>query len=602
MNNVIVLLMDSVFCACLGKQRTEISSTPFIDKLISEGTFIPNMYSFGPYTNAATKGLFCSNPTLEDYGYYYGINASEYNHYRFFKENGYETYGFYYPYYLLSNKTTKNIDHSIYTGGFVFQAIWKGNLEYYSTIQKQRNLLNTEYKLVYKFLELLFECWTEYYENLINNPESNVMLAKYLDQIKVKQSLSAIKEQCLAYKNDHKKYTDNLLKLGMKHTLANIDCLDRKKFANQEFLKGMVYKQNKSIIDFIQNKTRVLNLRNNHIDKKIFLYSILECIKTRKMTPLRYLYNIYSCYNSQNKMISNTFKGVWQEMPSAKTQIKAGMNFLSMRNESKKPFYMFFHILDAHERISYFSYDCENIDLISKEFKLAESVAKYCGNKFKGSLIYQMSLRYIDSCIEEMFNYLKEQNLLDNTTVMIMADHGSSYTYFPIRNSVVNNFHKENYNIPLILWQKDNKHMGNFNGLYSSMDAFPTLISMLGLKKPDNFWGVPVWDKSSGRDYIITEYMGPGCPDMLTKTAWLSIRNKKYMLAYKVKLNRPFSRKMICEAYRIDKDPYELNNLKHTIDFSDAEIKSLIDKIENRFNQICVNKDDFIKNLDKLKI
>lgn len=94
MNNVITILVDSVFSECISSRKTKASSTPFIDTLLKDSIYTPNMYSFGPYTNAATKGLYCSVPTLEDYGYYFGINASEYNPYRLFKENGYETYGF----------------------------------------------------------------------------------------------------------------------------------------------------------------------------------------------------------------------------------------------------------------------------------------------------------------------------------------------------------------------------------------------------------------------------------------------------------------------------------------------------------------------------
>ena len=109
-DNVIVILLDSVYSQCLGTGRTERSSTPFIDRLITEGLYTPNMYSMGPYTDAATKALFCSEPTMNGFGYYFGINASK-NHFEVFHDNGYEIFGFYYPYYHVGRKTSKIIDH-----------------------------------------------------------------------------------------------------------------------------------------------------------------------------------------------------------------------------------------------------------------------------------------------------------------------------------------------------------------------------------------------------------------------------------------------------------------------------------------------------------
>ena len=599
MNNVIVILMDSVYSECLGTGRTEKTSTPFLDKLKKEGIFIPNMYSFGPFTNAATKGLFCSTQTLNDYGYYFGINASKYNHFKVFKESGYETYGFYYPYYLISKENTKNIDHSIYTSGFVFKSVWRGNFEYYSEIIKERGLNSEEYSLLIHFLEMMFGCWIEYYENMIKIPETTVMLDEYIDITLVKVSLDRLKYQYILFQENLENYINGVLSLGMNHELAKIDCVDVGEFVDKKFLQDVVYVRNKNKIKYIQKRTKTLNKKNNKISVKRSLNSIINFIKTRNKNELRYLYNCYCSRNTQNKMIRDSFNGIWQEMPSAKTQIRAGIEKLSKRGNDDIPFYMFFHILDAHERVSYFSYDQKDVDVIDKEFEMAYNVAKGCGSKFKGSLVYQMSLRYIDSCIEELYTYLERKNILDKTTIMVLSDHGSSYSYFPLRNDVVNNFHKENYNIPTIIWQKRNNYNHQYNGLYTSMDAFPTLIELVNINKPKEFLGKAVWDLPEGRDFVITEYMGPGCPDMLTKDVWLSIRDKKYMIAYKTKINESFSRNDIFEAYCLEEDQYELRNIAKIIDVNNKEVAFLINKIEERFIEICTHRDEFIMRLNQ---
>ena len=80
---------------CIGKGKTKESSTPFLDSLLDNSIYAPNVYSYGPYTDAATKGLWCSMPTLSDYGYYFSINGSNINPYKKFQVVLFHPYPFY---------------------------------------------------------------------------------------------------------------------------------------------------------------------------------------------------------------------------------------------------------------------------------------------------------------------------------------------------------------------------------------------------------------------------------------------------------------------------------------------------------------------------
>ena len=73
---------------------------------------------------------------------------------------------------------------------------------------------------------------------------------------------------------------------------------------------------------------------------------------------------------------------------------------------------------------------------------------------FSGSLTYQLSLRYVDLNIQRLFEKLQQIGELKKTTIFNPADHGSSYTFNPIRDVVVNNFYKESYRPPLLIWKK----------------------------------------------------------------------------------------------------------------------------------------------------
>ena len=601
MNNVITILVDSVFSECISSRKTKASSTPFIDTLLKDSIYTPNMYSFGPYTNAATKGLYCSVPTLEDYGYYFGINASEYNPYRLFKENGYETYGFYYPYYLISNKTKRHIDHSVYTSGFSFGSMWKGNFEYYQLIKKQRPLNAAEYEILRRFLAMVFDLWLEFYDSILNNAEARLLLDRYTDLQRATESRESLNAQQILFLADERKYVDTLLDMGADHALAKIDCIDFSVFADTDFIKKVIYPQNKDITDYIQRRTRMLNRRNNKVGGRQLLSALGKYLLHRDKEGLRFIYNVACSRNTQRKMLSDTFRGIWQEMPSAKSQIRTAIDMLEQRR-TDSPFYLSFHFLEVHERVAYFSYDRQDAAEARKEFETARELAENCGDDFRGSLVYQMALRYIDSCIEELFDYLNRSGLADSTTVMVVADHGSSYTYYPIRENVVNNFHRENYNIPMVIWQKGLQGAGVYEGMYTSMDAYPTLLDVVGLQKPKSWQGKSVRELSRGREYVVTEYMGPGSPDMMTKQAWMSVRNKKYMLAFYPPMNEGFHREKVAEAYDLEHDPLEMKNIAGKIDINDPEISFLIQQVENRFTEICANRDRFIAGLASLEL
>ena len=150
-----------------------------------------------------------------------------------------------------------------------------------------------------------------------------------------------------------------------------------------------------------------------------------------------------------------------------------------------------------------------------------------------------------ESIVKSWDYALEKRGLLDNTNIVLVSDHGTSYSFDPVRTRVVNTFHKENYNIPLLVWGKNiSRDMaGIYEDVYCSDDVLPTLCDILDIEKPSAFTGKSILKNESAREYVITEYMGPGVPDMLNREAWLSCRTKNYVIAYKHKLDGKFDEK-----------------------------------------------------------
>lgn len=69
-NNAICFFVDSVTWNSLGTRQAKISPTPFLDSLKGESITTTNLYSHGPYTDAATHSLFTGRDCLDDFGYF----------------------------------------------------------------------------------------------------------------------------------------------------------------------------------------------------------------------------------------------------------------------------------------------------------------------------------------------------------------------------------------------------------------------------------------------------------------------------------------------------------------------------------------------------
>ena len=87
------------------------------------------------------------------------------------------------------------------------------------------------------------------------------------------------------------------------------------------------------------------------------------------------------------------------------------------------------HIDDAHYTENFFTYDTNDINVIDGDFKRIDNYLNNIQKDYKGSIAYDLSLMYCDNIIKNIFDFLESEKLLNNTSVVITADHCFSY-YF----------------------------------------------------------------------------------------------------------------------------------------------------------------------------
>lgn len=99
------------------------------------------------------------------------------------------------------------------------------------------------------------------------------------------------------------------------------------------------------------------------------------------------------------------------------------------------------------------------------------------------SIKYINAIEKTDKLINEFFEWMKENNLLENTTIFFLADHGQQGMDHGFML-----FSSEKY-VPLILWGSGIKKNNKLENIPSIMDISPTISYLLGANYTKNNFG-----------------------------------------------------------------------------------------------------------------
>ena len=590
--NVISILVDSVVWECVGTTRAKVSATPFLDSLKSESITATNLYSHGPYTDAATKSLYTGRNALDDYSFFYKLNSSPINHFRLFHENGYETFGIHYPYYMYGSEMRPYIDHYYYTSHFIFTSEWH-TFMFFSKIIKQRTLYDYEIKLLKKRMELMFDVWINFYEDIIANPNKIQLLKKPFERCNVQAGLEVLKEQYQQFNNNQVKYINDFLE-GNYHIFEKIDKIEYDSLMDRDYIDNQIFRKYESLFKQAARNNRKANRLSALPTLKRLLWGVRRFLKKRSIDEIKFIANYWFLLRPIEEMKRQSHLYEWQCNSSSQTQFELAADLLESR-DANKPFYLSIHVEEPHNYLTCFTYDRQNPELHAKEMAVLQDYIDRLGTDFEGNILFFLSLRYVDYCIEKFCNYLKKQGLWGNTTLLIVADHGSSYTFSPLHGPRVNCFDDECYHIPMIIRSPGLQPL-EFTGYCNSKDVLPTLMDVVGLAKSPFFKGHSMLDKNyRWPNYVMTEYAGPGCPEIRGRRLWFSVRNKEYMVAYRVAVYEKFEEGELVEVHNLIKDPNCYYNIADSIDRN--QIDNLLALIQKRFDEVCQDSQKFIDSL-----
>jgi phosphoglycerol transferase MdoB-like AlkP superfamily enzyme len=110
--------------------------------------------------------------------------------------------------------------------------------------------------------------------------------------------------------------------------------------------------------------------------------------------------------------------------------------------------------------------------------------------------IYRTLAHDTDEALSELIKYLKKNNLLDDTIIVLASDHYvygySNSDYVASKKNVIND-KRDLQNTPFVIWA-NGEYASEVDTILDTADILPTLLNMLGIEyNPNNYLGTDVF-------------------------------------------------------------------------------------------------------------
>lgn len=172
-------------------------------------------------------------------------------------------------------------------------------------------------------------------------------------------------------------------------------------------------KRAKILFGFICEKFLFQNIRRNNI----FFFKMV-------FKRIRWCFsNFFLCINSIRDMINKNKRSKWQNISFARKQLRAVSDILSKKWQRS----IFYDVAFSWPAWGhFFFYDIPNLELLDQEVEILDDFINSNNPKTRGNNIYWLPLCYVDFWIQKFYNKLKSMTLLEDTILVVVADHGLS--------------------------------------------------------------------------------------------------------------------------------------------------------------------------------
>ena len=119
-------------------------------------------------------------------------------------------------------------------------------------------------------------------------------------------------------------------------------------------------------------------------------------------------------------------------------------------------------------------------------------------NKFKeGGVPIHKCAEYTDYALKRFFDEAKKEPWFNNTIFVMVADHCNQIFYDEFQKPI------NRFAVPILIYKPNSKYVGVDTDFAQQIDIYPTILDMIGYKKPFRSWGRSLLDKKSSPPFVI---------------------------------------------------------------------------------------------------
>jgi arylsulfatase A-like enzyme len=228
---------------------------------------------------------------------------------------------------------------------------------------------------------------------------------------------------------------------------------------------------------------------------------------TKTSTVLKGLYrlcpSLYECLKNTYHTFLRKRKAMGLAYEPGEVINECVFTWLKGQSES---FFLWIHYMDVHfpyaisEKVSSPDQQQEALALTKKMAHNPNKLTETELNRLKD--LYAREIIYVDKCIGQLLDFLKQNNIWDNALIALTSDHGEAFMEHGEcfhGDYLYNEFIK----VPLMI-KNPNWHPQTIARPVSLIDLAPTIVTEAGLKLPVTFEGRPLRPEPD-RDVVIAE-------------------------------------------------------------------------------------------------
>jgi len=310
--------------------------------------------------------------------------------------------------------------------------------------------------------------------------------------------------------------------------------------------------------------------------------------KTAAFTEGGNLFKIYGfgrgfdIYGEKSRDIKVTFK---QATGWLRSEAKEGKFFLFIHTYENHTPYLRNTLADSNKRGRLgdtLPVDQQLFDIIYRRLLLTPMEKEYVNS------LYDSGILYADSYIGKLLDMMEELDLMENTTLIILSDHGEDLWNHGISPAHGATLYEDQLRVPLIIHDSKLPTQLNLDSPVQLIDIFPTLLAIHQIPIPPHLQGenlLPlIYDKKSSAAKILfsegTDY-GPN------RIAVIKDNYKYITIPKPLEVKREISFKKLSKLepnleeyalFNLKDDPLEKNNLIGKEPEIAKELQRLIEK------------------------